>query len=78
MTIGSDDEEVPENISFKEPQDEAKLNPDFIFDLAGDPYLEFGSHVLTEDLVQSGSKLVRCPVLVRLIVGSQTHRYLSL
>lgn len=70
MTVGSDDEDLPENFSSKEQQDEAKLNPDFIFDLAGDPYLEFGSHVLTKDLVKSGSKLVCCSVLVIFLVVS--------
>lgn len=58
MTIGSDDEDSPENISRQEQQDDAKLNPDFLFDLAGDPYLELGSYALTKDLIKSGSKLV--------------------
>lgn len=54
MTIDSDDEETAD--ASKMAQDEAKLNPEFVFDVVGDPYLEFGSYTL--DLVKSGSKPV--------------------
>jgi hypothetical protein len=58
MTIDSEDEEVVDNLS-KNAQEEANLNPEFIFDVAGDPYLEVTSHTLAEDVVKSGSKPVR-------------------
>lgn len=59
MTIESDDEDSSGKISSKTEQDGVKLDPGFVFDFAGDPYLEFGSHIQTEDLVKSGSKPVR-------------------
>lgn len=58
MTIDSDDEGGVDSIP-KSAQDEANLNPEFIFDVAGDPYLEIASHTLAEDWVESGSKPVR-------------------
>lgn len=59
MTIESDEEDSSFKIISKNDQEEAKLDPGFVFDLTGDPYLEFGSNILTEDLVKSGSKPVR-------------------
>ncbi|KAF9453798.1 DEAD-domain-containing protein [Macrolepiota fuliginosa MF-IS2] len=56
MTIESDEEELPGKTFSKNEQDEAKLDPEFVFDLAGDPYLESGSYTLIEDLVRSGTK----------------------
>ncbi|KAJ3575639.1 hypothetical protein NP233_g978 [Leucocoprinus birnbaumii] len=56
MTIDSDEEGSSSRLQTKAEQDETKLDPEFVFDLAGDPYLEFGSSALTEDLVKSGSK----------------------
>ncbi|KAF7791845.1 hypothetical protein EIP86_002869 [Pleurotus ostreatoroseus] len=56
MTIISDDEDDAAKPS-KSKDDEAQLNPDFTFDLQGDPYAEFldaSSNV--EDLVKTGSK----------------------
>ena len=58
MTIISDDEDDAAKPS-KFKDDEAQLNPDFTFDLQGDPYAEFldaSSNV--EDLVKTGSKPV--------------------
>ena len=56
MTIESDEEDFSSKVNSKVDQDETKLDPEFVFDLTGDPYFEFGSNVLTQDLVQSGSK----------------------
>ncbi|XP_006454358.1 hypothetical protein AGABI2DRAFT_114110 [Agaricus bisporus var. bisporus H97] len=57
MTIDSEDEGGVDSIP-KSAQDEANLNPEFIFDVADDPYLEIASHTLAEDWVKSGSKPV--------------------
>ncbi len=63
MTIASDDEEdVPKNAKAKD--DETQLNPDFTFDLQGDPYAEFLDEPSNaEDLVKTGSKPVRSSLL---------------
>jgi ATP-dependent RNA helicase DDX27 len=61
MTIESDDEDMPPQKLSKaaklHPED-AQLNPEFIFDLAGDSY----AHILDEsnfhDLVKKGSRPV--------------------
>lgn len=67
MTIDSDTEDVlpvpstskPSKSSKKqEPADDAKLDPDFVFDLAGDPYIDLTSKSVN-DLVKTGSKPVR-------------------
>lgn len=58
MTIESDEEDLSSKLNPRIHQDETKLDPEFVFDLAGDPYIEFGSGALTEDLVKSGSKPV--------------------
>ena len=58
MTIDSDTDDS--STSKNEPIDDAKLDPDFVFDLAGDPYSDFISKPLRiEDLVKTGSKPVR-------------------
>jgi ATP-dependent RNA helicase DDX27 len=61
MTIDSDDEEkVPKKISKdKEVVDDAQLNPDFVFDLSGDPYGDLlGDTSGPQDYVTKGSKPV--------------------
>ena len=63
MTIDSDDEDVPipssSKLSKPEPLDDAKLDPDFVFDVAGDPYVDFmNSSIGVHDLVKTGSKPV--------------------
>ncbi|TFY69741.1 hypothetical protein EVJ58_g218 [Rhodofomes roseus] len=62
MTIDSDTEDVPQPSSSKAGKsattgEDAQLNPDFVFDLTGDPYNDFVNDTLdVDDLVQSGSK----------------------
>lgn len=61
MTIESDDESPPQRRSSKKQQvdDAAHLDPDFHFDVAGDPYIdlfEFGTQ--HEDIVKKVSKPV--------------------
>jgi ATP-dependent RNA helicase DDX27 len=57
MTIDSD----AETSTFKnDPIDDVKLDPDFVFDLAGDPYSEIINKSLgIEDFIKTGSKPVR-------------------
>lgn len=63
MTIDSDAEDdslIPSTSKNEPTLDDAKLDPDFVFDLAGDPYSEFMNKSLgIEDLVKMGSKPVR-------------------
>lgn len=60
MTIDSDVEDSPP-VFKNEAIDDAKLDPDFVFDLAGDPYSDFINKPLgVEDIVKTGSKPV-CP-----------------
>lgn len=57
MTIESDDEAGPVKSSkAKDIAEEAQLNPDFIFDLSGDPYDEFLGESNVQDYVKKGSK----------------------
>ncbi|KAJ3509447.1 hypothetical protein NLJ89_g5219 [Agrocybe chaxingu] len=60
MTIDSDVEDVPiasSSKSKKEPQDDAKLDPDFVFDIGGDPYADFANKTIgVADLVKTGSR----------------------
>lgn len=60
MTIESDEEDVPipsgSKSSKTEPSDDAKLDPDFVFDLAGDPYIDLTKDLGLQDLVKTGSK----------------------
>ncbi|KAJ3554550.1 hypothetical protein NM688_g3049 [Phlebia brevispora] len=58
MTIASDDEEDSGKASkSKDTGDDAQLNPDFTFDLQGDPYAEFLDGTTgAEDVVETGSK----------------------
>ena len=59
MTIDSDAEDLP-STSKNDSIDDAKLDPDFVFDLAGDPYSEIINKSLgIEDFVKTGSKPVR-------------------
>ncbi|KDR82696.1 hypothetical protein GALMADRAFT_238187 [Galerina marginata CBS 339.88] len=60
MTIDSDTEDVSIPSSIKQskhdPLDETKLDPDFVFDLAGDPYIDLTQFTELHDLVKTGSK----------------------
>ncbi|KAF4617460.1 hypothetical protein D9613_006091 [Agrocybe pediades] len=61
MTIDSDVEDAPLPSTSKSaknvPVDEAKLDPDFVFDVAGDPYIDLTSNFTgSSDLVKTGSK----------------------
>lgn len=63
MTIESDTEDVPipsgSKSSKTEPADDAKLDPDFVFDLTGDPYIDLTNDTIgLQDLVKTGSKPV--------------------
>jgi ATP-dependent RNA helicase DDX27 len=59
MTIDSDTEDSL-STSKNDPIDDAKLDPDFMFDLAGDPYSEILNKSLgIDDFVKTGSKPVR-------------------
>lgn len=67
MTIDSDAEDVPISSTSKapkapkksEPVDDAKLDPDFVFDIAGDPYIDLTNKATgLGDLVKTGSKPV--------------------
>lgn len=64
LTIDSDMEDAPQPPSGKAgkpsaPGDDAQLNPDFVFDLTGDPYDELlGTSIEVDDLVKTGSKPV--------------------
>ncbi|KAF8964183.1 ATP-dependent RNA helicase drs1 [Flammula alnicola] len=62
MTIDSDTEDVPipstsKSSKKQEPVDDTKLDPDFVFDLAGDPYIDLTTKSIgLDDLVKTGSK----------------------
>ena len=76
MTIDSDTE-APPSTSKNDPIDDAKLDPDFVFDLAGDPYSEIINKSLRiEDFVKTGSKPV-CPSFfgssVKIMINSRTQ-----
>lgn len=60
MTIDSDaDVEQPSTLKAKRDQlDEASLDPDFVFDAAADPFVDFSTPISVEDLVKAGSKPV--------------------
>jgi ATP-dependent RNA helicase DDX27 len=78
MTIESDDESPPQRRSSKKQQvdDAAHLDPDFQFDIAGDPYtdyLEFGRQ--QEDIVKKVSK--PDPVSVDEIIARRKLKTLS-
>lgn len=66
MTIDSDVEDSLLPSSSKtgknvlDSVEEAKLDPDFVFDASGDPYVDFSTEAMGfEDLVKTGSKPVR-------------------
>lgn len=65
MTIDSDVEDAPPPPLKKSRSDvavteEAQLDPDFVFDLTGDPYSDLlEGHLDVHDLVKKGSKPVR-------------------
>ncbi len=61
MTIDSDADDAEQPSTLKKTKrdslDDAKLDPDFVFDAAGDPYVEFSTKSIgVEDLVKTGSK----------------------
>jgi ATP-dependent RNA helicase DDX27 len=61
MTIDSDDEEKMQKKTSKDTEvvDDAQLNPDFVFDLSGDPYSDLlGDASGPQDHVTKGSKPV--------------------
>ena len=59
MTIDSDDEAGPvKSTKTKDVAEEAQLNPDFVFDLSGDPYSEFLGESNLQDYVKKGTKSV--------------------
>lgn len=74
MTMDSDDEQPPapklekpgrsQNKSV-DPED-AQLNTDFSFDLAGDPYADATGGDNLHDLVKKGSRPVSCPWLIHI------------
>jgi hypothetical protein len=61
MTIGSDVEDVvptSNSMGFRQ-EDDAKLDPDFVFDASGDPYADFSTKTIgVDDLVMTGTKPV--------------------
>jgi ATP-dependent RNA helicase DDX27 len=61
MTIDSDDEGGPiKTTKTKDVAEDAQLNPDFVFDLSGDPYSDLlSSSSNLEDYVKKGTKAVR-------------------
>jgi len=62
MTIGSDVEDVDPTTNVKglRQEDDARLDPEFVFDVSGDPYVDFSMKAITvEDLVMTGAKPVR-------------------
>lgn len=64
MTIDSDAEDVPEPVpqpkkKGQKVDDDAALNPDFVFDLADDTYADIlNNGATTQDLIKTGSKAV--------------------
>ena len=63
MTIDSDDEPEPpkEKKQGTLKADEVQLDPEFVFDLSGDPYQDPADEFHdVDDLVKKGSKPVRC------------------
>ena len=62
MTIDSDDESPPITSSKTKTTatEDAQLNPDFVFDLSGDPYSDLlGDTSGPQDYIKKGSKPVR-------------------
>lgn len=63
MTLDSDGEDtIPSRAATSKEApttEDAQLNPDFVFDLSGDPYADLlGDTLDIQDLVKSGSKPV--------------------
>lgn len=75
MTIDSDAEDVPIPSTSKfsktaGPADDAKLDPDFVFDIGGDPYIDLTSKGAgLDDLVKTGSKPVRNICVHLMVIG---------
>lgn len=70
MTIESDDESQPQRKDSKKQQvdDAAHLNPDFQFDVAGDPYTDFLEFSVQQDIVKKISKPVSTTSLMYAVV----------
>ncbi|GJE86099.1 DEAD-domain-containing protein [Phanerochaete sordida] len=76
MTLDSDDEAGPVKASkAKDVPEEAQLNPDFVFDLSGDPYSEFLSESNIQDYVKKGTKAE--PISVDDIIERRRQRKLT-
>lgn len=66
MTIGSDVEDVAPTSNSKglQREDDTRLDPEFVFDVSGDPYVDFSTNAMSvEDLVMTGTKPVRLSLL---------------
>lgn len=62
MTVDSDVEDLTSTLSpvGSLREDDANLDPDFVFNVSGDPYVDFSTKAMeVEDLVKPGSKPVR-------------------
>lgn len=57
MTIDSDSEEHPSSTRFG--ADDFSLNPEFTFDVSGDPYVDLVRHTELAGLVEKGRNQVR-------------------
>lgn len=75
MTIDSDSEDVPIPSTSKSsktagPADDTKLDPEFVFDIGGDPYIDLTSRGAgLDDLVKTGSKPVRDTIMRSMTIG---------
>ncbi|KAF9015182.1 DEAD-domain-containing protein [Cyathus striatus] len=64
MTLDSDTEEVQEIPAFdqksrKKDTDDIRLDPEFVFDISGDPYAQYATtDIQLDDLVKTGSKSI--------------------
>jgi hypothetical protein len=78
MTIDSDVEDIPEpapqpKMKTQKSEDDAALNPDFVFDLADDTYADIlNTGVTVQDLIKTGSKAVCSTVILCML--AQTHK----
>lgn len=78
MTIDSDEEEdSTKPTKSKELVDDTQLNPDFTFDLHGDPYIDLLED--TNDIVKTGSKPVSADTITLYMIhdNGSSGRFLS-